>query len=179
MYCYQCGKQLTDPNAKFCTGCGASIRVANAPQPQASAVSQSPPAAPATTDWSAFFQSLGSDLLRVNQTAPNRFEFEGETKVKALLSRTTIRYQAVAALDPDSRSIQWWEKLSESGLGIAPTDFGVTAQTRSQKGAAVTIAKSVRTAGGGYTYRYGDLRAVVEQEARRSGWDLRVAVRRP
>ena len=185
MYCTQCGKTLTDPGANFCPVCGAAVHnrePATAPaatEPQASEKASPAAGTAQPTDWNDFFQSLGGELLRVNQVSPNRVEFAGETKVKALLSRTTIRYQAVASLDPTARLIQWWEKLSESSFGIAPTDFGMTSEKRTQRGTAVEIAKTVRTPGGGYTYRYGDLRAVVENEARRRGWELRVALRHP
>ena len=185
MYCTQCGKTLTDPGVKFCPGCGAAVRSREPAAAPAAAGPQAPGKAPPTAgtaqpmDWSVFFQSLGGELLQVNPVSPNRFEFAGETKVKALLSRTTIRYKAVASIDPAARVIQWWEKLSESSFGIAPTDFGMTSEKRTQRGTAVEIAKTVRTPGGGYTYRYGDLRAVVENEARRRGWELRVALRHP
>lgn len=180
MFCTQCGKPFADPNAKFCTECGAATRRA-APAPQEASGAESLPTSEAAQPmgWDDFFKSLGSEVLRVSQTAPERFEFEGETKVKALLSRTTLRFQAVALLDAAAHRIQWWEKLSESSFGIAPADFGVSAQTHTQRGTAVNIAKTVRTPGGGYTYRYGDLRAVLENEARQRGWELAVVTRRP
>lgn len=177
---------MTDPGAKFCPGCGTEVRsrepaAASAATGTQAAPGEASPAAGAAqpSDWNVFFQSLGGELLQVTLVSPNRFEFAGETKVKALLSRTTIRYKAVASIDPAARVIQWWEKLSESSFGIAPTDFGMTSEKRTQRGTAVEIAKTVRTPGGGYTYRYGDLRAVVENEARRRGWELRVALRHP
>jgi len=115
----------------------------------------------------------------VKAVSPDRFEFEGERKIKALLSRTTVRYQAVSVLDTAAKVIQWWEKLSESSFGIAPENFGASAETRRQKGTSVEIRKTVQTVGGGYAYHYGDLRAVVENEARRRGWTLKILVKRP
>jgi len=130
-------------------------------------------------EWEAFFNSLGSELMKVTAVSANRFEFEGERKVKALLSRTTIRYQAVATLDPASRIVRWWEKLSESSFGLAPENFGTHAEKRVQKGAAVEIKKTVQTPGGAYAYHYGDLRTVVENKARENGWTFELLVRRP
>lgn len=180
MNCTHCGTPIVE-NAKFCTGCGAAVesaaRPSTAPPPL-----PAPPAGTGAADsggWDAFFETLGSDVLRVTRHSPGRFEFEGERKVKALLSRTTLRYEAVAMPDPAAKSLQWWEKLSESSFGVAPENFGVTAETRRQKGTSVEIHKTVQTPGGGYTYHYGDLRAVVENEARRRGWDFKLLVLRP
>ncbi len=170
MYCTRCGKPMAD-GSKFCTECGAPVAGGGggAPAPES--------AGPET--WDAFFQSLASELLQVTRVSPERFEFAGERKIKALLSRTTVRYQAVALLDPSAMTIQWWEKLSESSLGIAPENFGVSAETRKQKGTVVEIRKTVQTVGGGYAYHYGDLRAVVEREVARRGWTFQLLVARP
>jgi hypothetical protein len=69
--------------------------------------------------------------------------------------------------------------LSESSFGIAPENFGVSAELRRQKGTSVEIRKTVQTVGGGYAYHYGDLRAVVENEARRLGWTFELLIKRP
>ena len=173
MYCTQCGKPI--PNgAKFCTECGTPVADAGAMAQTHQQASASP------EGWASFFESLGSELLKVKAVSPDRFEFEGERKIKALLSRTTVRYQAVAVLDLAAKVVQWWEKLSESSFGIAPENFGASAETRRQKGTSVEIRKTVQTVGGGYAYHYGDLRAVVENEARLRGWSLKVCIsRRP
>lgn len=177
MNCKHCGN-LISANAKFCTSCGAPVQ--DAPEAH-----RTPPPLPhpavgaAQDDWSIFFQSLGSDLLNVVCLSPGRFGFEGERKVKALLSRTTLHYEALALLDPAAKLIQWWEKLSESSFGVAPENFGVTAESYRQKGASIEIQKTVQTPGGGYTYHYGDLRTVVEAEARRRGWNFKLLLARP
>ncbi len=170
MYCTQCGKPMAD-GSKFCTECGAPVGggAGGAPAPDS--------AGPET--WDAFFQSLASELLQVTCVSPARFDLSGEHKIKALLSRTTVRYQAVALLDPAAKAIRWWEKLSESSFGVAPENFGASAETRKQKGKAVEIRKAVQTAGGGYAYHYGDLRAVVEREVVRRGWTFQLLVARP
>lgn len=170
MYCTHCGKTIPE-EAKFCTECGApaSAPVGATPAPEAS---------PAD-GWGAFLDSLGSELLDVKAVTPDRFELAGERKIKALLSRTTVRYQAIAGVDRTTRTIEWWEKLTESSFGFAPESFGVSAETRKQKGTAVEIRKTVQTPGGNYAYQYGDLRSVVENEARRLGWTFKVTTRRP
>lgn len=180
MNCINCGTLLTD-GAKFCTACGKPVESAPAhhlsPPPLPRAASATTPATP--DDWSAFFHSLGSEVMTVSAASPARVVLSGERKVKALLSRTTLRYEAVANLDPAARLLQWWEKLSESSVGMAPENAGFSTETRRQKGTFVEVKKSVQTPGGAYTYHYGDLRAVVEAEARRRGWEFELLVKKP
>ena len=115
----------------------------------------------------------------VKNLSPVRCYFQGERKIKALLSRMTLRYEGMAVLDPTTKSIQWWEKLSESSFGVAPENAGVTLEVSRQMGTSVEIRKTVQTIGGGFTYDYGDLRAVVENEARRRGWSFTLLLVRP
>lgn len=175
MYCTQCGKLVPD-EAKFCTACGAPAATVVAVMPPEPS---GPSAHGDDRGWADFFNSMESELLKVTTVSPERFEFNGERKVKALLSRTTIRYQAVATLDSASRIVRWWEKLSESSFGLAPESFGTHAEKRVQKGTAVEIKKTVQTPGGAYAYHYGDLRIVVENKARENGWAFELLVRRP
>lgn len=180
MNCLHCGTLLAD-GSKFCTACGhpaGSVPAHHlAPPPLPHPVDDTRQETP--DDWSAFFQSLGSDVLTVSAGSPTRFVLNGERKVKALLSRTTLRCEALAILDPAARSLQWWEKLSESSFGVAPENAGFSAETRRQKGTSVEVKKSVQTPGGAYTYHYGDLRAVVEAEAQRRGWKFELLVKKP
>lgn len=180
MNCHHCGNPLTD-GAKFCTSCGKPVEIAPAhhpgPPPLPHPSGESKQGTP--DDWPVFFHSLGSDVLTVSAVSPTRFHFQGERKVKALLSRTTLRYEAVAMLDPSARLLQWWEKLSESSFGVAPENAGFSAESRRQKGTSVAVKKSVQTPGGAYTYHYGDLRSVVEAEARQRGWEFELLVKKP
>lgn len=121
MHCTHCGNQLSD-GANFCTGCGAAVeKVTGTPG--------GPPPLPQPgsggDDWTTFFQLLGSEILEVSCLSPGRFSFSGERKVKALLSRTTVRYEAVAHLDSSAKVLQWWEKLTGSSFGLAPRKRGV------------------------------------------------------
>lgn len=187
MNCPQCQAPVA-ADAKFCTHCGATLDPSAhkspppLPHPPAFPVASPADALPsgdAVDDWEGFFRSLESDELRLSRPAANRFEFSGERKIKALLSRTTLRYAAVALLDPGARCLSWWEKLSESSFGMTPQNAGIYSETRKQKGISVTVEKSVRTPGGAYTYHYGDLRAVVEAKARQSGWEFTLLVAKP
>ena len=168
MYCNQCGEALTD-DAKFCAACGSAVDGGATP-----ALGTEEP-----EDWSGFFRALESEIIKVAQVTPHRFELSGEQKIKALLSRTTLRYQAVTVLSPATRGIQWWEKLSENSFGLTPRNFGISVETWRQKGTSVERRKTVRTPGGGYAYHYGDLRVVVEKEAARRGWTFQLLVARP
>ncbi len=180
MKCNHCGNPLTH-DAKFCTACGKPVGSESAhhiaPPPLPHSAIETTPGLP--DDWSSFFHSLGSEVLQVSSLSPARFVFQGERKVKALLSRTTLRYEALAILDPSASLLQWWEKLSESSFGVAPENAGFSSESRRQKGTSVEVKKSVQTPGGAYTYHYGDLRAVVEAEAQRRGWEFELLVKKP
>ncbi len=180
MNCNHCGTLLTD-GAKFCTACGRPVASSpdhhSAPPSLPHSASETKQGAP--DYWPTYFRGLGSEVLSVSERSPTNFSFQGERKVKAFLSRTTLRYEAEAILDPASRLLQWWEKLSESSVGVAPENAGFTEETRRQKGTSVEVKKSVQTPGGAYTYHYGDLRAVIETEARRRGWEFELLVKKP
>jgi len=145
MNCIHCGNLLND-GAKFCTACGKPVgsdpahHIAPPPLPHSAGLTT--PGLP--DDWSTFFHSLGSEVLQVSTLSPTRFVFQGERKVKALLSRTTLRYEAVVNLDPAARLLQWWEKLSESSVGVAPENAGFSSETRRQKGTSVEVKNPFR-----------------------------------
>lgn len=194
MFCTQCGAKIPD-QSKFCPECGAALASASAAvapipvvtsaqpapaEPSLSASISNPPSTPSwpPCEWVEFFNGLAGEFLCVNRTEANRFEFSGERKIKALLSRTTLSYKAVTVLDPSTRNLEWWEKLTENTFGIRAADFGGSLEISCQKGAGLKFRRIIATPGAAYSYSYGELREVVEVQAKQLGWSFHLSVGR-
>ncbi len=181
MLCNHCKTNVPE-QAKFCPHCGKAL----ATNPVVAASRSTPPPLPRQgggvfppSEWEPFLSGLAGEFLNMRRVGADRFEFSGERKIKALFSRTTLRYNAVALIDSSRHWLQWWEKFSESSFGIKPEDFGGSVVTSSQKGAGLKVHKAVVTPGATYSYTYGELREAVETQAKQLGYSFELLLSKP
>jgi len=161
--CFSCGEVL-EPGDAFCTNCGARIE-----------------AKPEQTDeespFGAQLLALANDFLSVSKVSPQRFEFASRFGAQAPGQKVTIKYQAVAQLEPEKKLLTFWEKMVESLVGI---DAGLTYESTMQKG--IDVNQKIHGQlifGGPYGFKYDRLHRVVKAIASEQGWEYKQVMIKP
>jgi len=161
--CFSCGEVL-EPGDAFCTSCGARIEAKAAQEEGDSPIG-------------AQLLALANDFLSVKEVSPTRFEFASQAGAHAPAQKVTIRYDAVAQLEPEKKLVTFWEKMVESLVGI---DAGLTRERSVQKG--IDVNRKIHgylMFGGPYGFQYDRLHRVVKAIASEQGWQFKLVMKKP
>ena len=161
--CSACGRAL-DPDAAFCTSCGRRLEKT---EPQGREV----------VPLEVQLLALANDLLSVKETAPARFEFSSQTGAQGPGRKVSVKYDAVALLEPEKKRLTFWDRMIETSAGA---EAGFSSEKKTQRRAAVSQqAQGTLLSGGKYGFEYGKLRRVVKEIAVSSGWAFQAVTFRP
>lgn len=161
--CSSCGKTL-EPDEAFCTKCGASFEESGETSDGGSAIG-------------AQLQALANDFLSVHKLSPHWFELASRSGAQVPGQKVTIKYQAVAQLDPHQYQILFWESMMETLLGTA-----ADASHTSTAPKAIDVNQDMhgyRMFGGPYGFHYDRLHRVVRAIANEQGWQFKLLMAKP
>lgn len=162
--CFSCGNEM-EPGAVFCTSCGKRCG------------EEKRESTGDTSSVGKKLMDLANEFLAVREINPLRFEFSSQTGAQSPVQKVTIKYDAVAQLDPEQKRVTFWEKMVESSAGMTAGTF---VEKKVQKG--IEVGKKIDGRllfGGKYGFEYGQLREVVKAIAAEQGWQFKAAVFKP
>lgn len=162
--CSYCGSAM-EPDAAFCANCGKRFEERKAED------------AGDSTSLGKRLMDLANEFLVVREINPLRYEFSSQTGAQSPVQKVTIKYDAVAQLDPEQKRVTFWERMVETSAGVSAGTF---VEKKVQKGIEVGKKIDVRLLfGGTYGFEYGQLREVVKALAVEQGWQFKTAVFKP
>ncbi|MEN6472889.1 MAG: tetratricopeptide repeat protein [Syntrophaceae bacterium] len=161
--CSSCGEALEIDDA-FCKNCGASFEEKGEQNEGGLAIGSQ-------------LLELANNFLCVSGVNPQRFEFASRSGAQVPGQKGTIKYQAVAQLAPEKNEVLFWEKMTESLVGI---DADTSHEGTLQK--SIDVNQQIHgylMFGGPYGFHYDKLHRVVKAITNEQGWQFKLVMSKP
>lgn len=123
---------------------------------------------------------LKNETMVVIKVEDNIFDLKSHIESKGWVGTAGISFSGRAVLDPDKKTVTYWDMIKKSSSGMGGENMGFTSETYILKGKERSGSGAGSVPGGEkYNFDFGKVREQVKTIVEKNGWQFKTVIIKP